>query len=60
MHFCLVWVFDIYCVMVVKKVSYICTYGYMILVSMVLIVWMILVLDPHSLGLEKVSVGTDI
>ena len=24
--FFLVWVFDIYCVMVVKKVSYICTY----------------------------------
>ena len=26
MHFCLVWVFDIYCVMDVKKVSCICTY----------------------------------
>ena len=26
MHFCLVWVFDIYCVMVVEKVSYICAY----------------------------------
>ena len=27
--FCLVWVFGIYCVMVVKKVSYICTYQWL-------------------------------